>query len=319
MNDCRFLVLLSTYNGEKFLVEQLDSIFFQKGIEVTLLIRDDGSQDNTLDLLYDYMKCHPSYKIIVKEEDNIGSAMSFYCLLLMAYELRNQYDFFAFSDQDDVWLEDKLKTAIDFFDPQCGKPQLYCSNLCVVDVRLQPLGMMRKPKSIYNKANALIESFATGCTFVFNREMVELFYKYKPKTLIHHDLWVFHSCLLLGNVYYDNNSYIYYRQHSSNVVGAKNTLFLRWRSRLRSLKTLKKQHYREHEAKELLRVYSDLLSLADRELVSFLALYKENFLNRISFFFAPVNPFCNLEKRQYKMISWMDDFWFRCRILLGAV
>lgn len=319
MKHNKILVLLSTYNGEKYLVEQLDSIFSQNEVEVTLLIRDDGSIDNTLVILHKYIFENPSYKIILKQGSNIGSAASFSCLLLMAYEQRNLYDYFAFSDQDDVWMKEKLKSALPFFNSQSMSPQLYCSNLYVVDAKLYPLGMMRKPMKSYNKANALIESFATGCTFVFNRKVVELFYEYSPQFLIHHDLWVFHSCLFLGNVYYDNNSYIYYRQHISNVVGAKNTLSLRWRSRLHSLRTLFEQHYREQEAKELLRVYSELLSLADKKLIAFLAFYNKSFLNRISFLLAPINPFCIVEKRKYKMIHVMDDFWFRCRILMGVV
>jgi len=104
----RILVLMSTYNGEKYLKNQLNTIYEQKNVDVMLFVRDDSSKDSTLQILEEYRKVYG--KMIIFKRENIGSARSFYKLVEEA--ALTDYDYFAFSDQDDIWHPKKLEYAI---------------------------------------------------------------------------------------------------------------------------------------------------------------------------------------------------------------
>lgn len=100
-------VLMSTYNGEKYIKEQLDSIFNQKEVQVTLYVRDDGSTDRTLDIVQSY-----SNTVLLPFDENKGPGLSFMTLLYHVMSLPTQYDYYAFADQDDIWMDEKLIKAI---------------------------------------------------------------------------------------------------------------------------------------------------------------------------------------------------------------
>lgn len=224
----RFLILMSTYNGEKFLTEQIDSILKQNDVDVFILIRDDGSQDNTIDILKCYKEKYPNLISLVLGE-NIGFSGSFHELTIIAskkYAL--QFDYFAFSDQDDVWLPNKLKIAGDYLKQNSlieNIPLLYCSNLNVVDEKLQKLRVMRNFES-FDKATAFVQSVATGCSCVFNVTALNHFADTFNIKLYFHDYWMFLIALYGGKVIYDKNSYILYRQHGNNAIGRKDTSLL---------------------------------------------------------------------------------------------
>lgn len=304
------LVLMSTYNGENYLVEQIESILSQKDINVHLLVRDDGSKDNTLSILKKYEK---NKRIDLIKGVNLGCANSFKFLLLEAYKLRFDYDYFAFADQDDVWFLDKLHAAaLKLSTYSEDKPIMYCSNLLVVDKNLNERGLFHPKIVQLSVANSLIESIATGCTMVFNRKVVELFHDYTPKTLRIHDLWIYHMCILLGEVCYDSQSYVYYRQHGNNVIGARISTLSRLKSKWISLRHFWKQHRRELEAKSILDTYGVLLSDDKRYVVGLLANYRKKLYGRIRFFFL-------LSRYDFKMRRVEDNFWFKVRVLLGCV
>lgn len=275
----KILVLLSTYNGEKFLCEQLDSILSQRDVEVNILIRDDGSSDSTPEILKNYEKSNCNVNICLG--GNVGCAESFRILLNIAYNMGNSYNFYAFADQDDVWLPEKLYTA-------CKKlktldrdlPCLYCSNLRVVDEDLNYIGMKyKKEQKLISKGESLVCSMATGCTMVFNHRVLEIFDAYPPKRMIIHDLWILHTCIFLGDVLYDDNAYILYRQHERNVIGAKMTFWSQIKVKSKSLMHLFSEHENELEAKELLRCFSPLLSIEDKALIRILADYRKSWRN----------------------------------------
>lgn len=305
----RVLVLMSTYNGENYLVEQIESILSQKDINVHLLVRDDGSKDKTLNILKD---CETDERVDLIKGKNWGCANSFKFLLLEAYKLRFDYDYFAFADQDDVWFPDKLHAAtLKLSAYSEDKPVMYCSNLLVVDKKLNKRGLFHPEIVQLSVANSLIESIATGCTMVFNRKVIELFHDYTPQTIRLHDLWIYHMCMLLGEVCYDAEPHIYYRLHGNNVVGVKKSKLERLMSKWHSLKCFWKQHNREIEAREILRTYDKLLG--DKKIiVKLLAMYNTNIYTRLKFFFLS-------NKYDFKMNNSEDNFWFRIRILLGCV
>ena len=158
----KVLVLLSTYNGEKYLREQLDSVLSQEGVDVSLLIRDDGSKDGTLNILKEYsVKDNVNYY----EGVNCGPSESFHDLMRHA----KGYDYYAFCDQDDVWNNDKLITAVRLLEEKKQDlPLLYCSNLNVVDEHLNYCRLCHSEKyDLSNKYLGLVDFFAVGCTEVF--------------------------------------------------------------------------------------------------------------------------------------------------------
>ena len=306
----RVLVLLSTYNGERFVKEQLDSLLAQIGVDVTVMVRDDGSKDQTCAILKEYSAKHSN--IIVDFASNVGCANSFGNLLLSAHDKINEFDYFAFSDQDDVWLPEKLSKACSFLVGKPNdKPLLYCSNLNVVDQNLSKIGLKWTGNAYPTKGQSLVCSKATGCTMVFNPCVVDTFFNYQPRSMVLHDLWVFHLCMFLGEVVYDNDSYILYRQHGGNVVGAKLTFKAKIKSKYNSFLTLKSQHDNELEAKELLRCYGSILPENDKKLISVVANYRNSLTNRLRFLFR-IGDAKGIDRL-------VDNHVLNYRIILGCV
>ena len=306
--------MMSSYNGEAFIAQQIDSILNQTHQDIDIVVRDDGSSDSTLAILAKYERENDNFSVLA--EENRGCTGSFWELLQYARQKKGGYAYFAFCDQDDVWLEDKIAVAIDCLaKADSSLPCLYCSNLILTDARLNRTGTMRTDMpEVGNKAKALVESFATGCTFVFNGRLLELATSYAAQALPLHDLWIFHTCMFLGHIHYDPTSHILYRQHGNNEIGAKSTFPQRLRSKMKSVKTLRRQHFREIEARELLKAYGHLLSKEDCALIDVVATYRNRPLYRLGWFFnlLPV-------ARNIKMTRFIDNFFLKLRILIGKV
>jgi glycosyltransferase involved in cell wall biosynthesis len=209
----RVVVLMSTWNGALYLREQIDSILSQTNCGyIFLLIRDDGSSDNTVEII----KSYKDQRITLIEGRNLGPKASFFELLTLAQTI--QADFYALADQDDVWGERKIFSAIKLIG-EVQLPTFYCSSLELVD---QSLVHLSNYSHIGNKsfASTLLRNFATGCTCVFNKSfLVKLKFPKDSAQILMHDWWLAAFATAFCNVIYDENSYIKYRQHSSNHVG----------------------------------------------------------------------------------------------------
>ena len=146
-------VLLSTYNGEKYLREQLDSLVCQENVELKILIRDDGSKDSTLQILKEYSK--KDARITYFVGNNVGPAQSFFDLIIKSPDA----DYYAFCDQDDVWDKDKLEIAVGFLEKEDNsKPNMYYSNLRIVDQNLRYYRLSHSAPSVQsNKYSVLTE------------------------------------------------------------------------------------------------------------------------------------------------------------------
>ena len=219
MKKC--LVLLGTYNGEKYLREQIDSILAQQDVEVYIKASDDCSTDGTALILEEYKTNFPNFDYSVNKENK---NFTYNFLDLFFSEATDEYDYFAFSDQDDFWLPDKLINAInkiELCDNEKQKGVLYCSNLIVADENLNKLGM-QEDESIYkcNKNNFIFENIATGCTIVFDKTFKNQALKYYPVNIRLHDYWLFLIAAYTADYIYDFDGYILYRQHSSNQIGS---------------------------------------------------------------------------------------------------
>lgn len=209
----KVLVYISTYNGEKYLKEQIDSILNQSQCEVYIYIRDDGSKDKTKDIIIDY--CNKYQNISYSFGENIGYAKSFWKI----FEFENTFDFYAFCDQDDIWMPNKLSKAIDFLKVNPKIPSLYTSNVigynALENKYSKNLFHCNCEKDFYE---SLQKSFLPGCTFVFNSYAFDIAKKYTG-FLESHD-WAMYSIIsAFGKVYYDDNSSIYYRLHQDNTIG----------------------------------------------------------------------------------------------------
>jgi rhamnosyltransferase len=208
---------MSTYNGGRFLEEQLDSILSQEGVDVSLLVRDDGSRDNTCQILSDYSSKHQN--IEVKTCENVGFVKSFSALVNMAVTLDIDVDYYAFADQDDIWLPNKLATACDVLATKDNsKPNLFTSNSMQVDAEGRELELFHKgPEPKFRKGNVLVFGTEQGCSMVFNRKAVDIYSEHEPN-LTWHDRWMYHICYFLGSVTYDHQPLFYYRRHEKNAL-----------------------------------------------------------------------------------------------------
>lgn len=215
MCDTRVTVLLSTYNGEKYLEQQIESLFHQKNVEVDILVRDDGSTDGTFEILERYSR-YENFSWY-KGEKNLGSAKSFLELVQRA-ELENEY--YAFCDQDDVWLENKLETALQKLKGHAQEAALYYSEVERVNSRLEKMPKQFKKYHTEKFGGAFVATAAGGCTMVWNKKHMTYLKKHNPDYVTMHDEWnLFVALAVKAYVYYDENSYILYRQHENNVLG----------------------------------------------------------------------------------------------------
>lgn len=264
----RVAVLMSTYNGENYLREQIDSLVQQEGVETSIFVRDDGSQDRTLEILASY-KDH--LVVMENEGQNLGVGTSFMETL---YQAGTEYDYYAFCDQDDVWFTDKLLQAIENIGSS-QTPTLYCSNQTLVNQDLEEIGLRHAQPINTASLQILNDNPVTGCTMVWNQALQELLHQPKNRPshdvlkVRIHDVWVAMVASTVGDIIYDPNSYIYYRQHEHNVVGVrKENLYANW---YKKLCNKSKRNGRSLLAKEIVEKFSDKIedtTLSDLKIVS---------------------------------------------------
>ena len=247
-------VLMSTYNGEKYLREQIDSILAQKGVEVHLLVRDDGSKDKTIKILREYNN------IELLEANNVGATNSFFALITLA----GDYDFYAFADQDDVWDEEKLIIAIQKLDEYVC-PAIYSSNTRLVDGNLNFI-RNETLKPITTLGSAIVKNYVTGCTAVFNAQLMRYLKQYTPKNAPFHDWWANLVCLSVGGVsVYDYEPHMNYRQHENNVVSGNDSVWKKWISRF---KKFNKPYHRDLMAREIKDNYAELIKKEEEKVLA---------------------------------------------------
>lgn len=262
-------VLLSTYNGEKYLKEQIESIMKQEEVEISLLVRDDGSTDKTLLILAELAQKYKN--ITVYQGKNKGPARSFMELLNKS----GDFSYYAFADQDDVWNSKKMIVAIQKLQGQEETPALYLSSLDIVNENLE-LIEKKKITGNFSIEGAIIKNFAYGCTQVLNKKMRNVINQYSPQYLIMHDSWITRVCYAIGGtVIIDENSYIQYRQHESNVVGYKDGGFRKLKKQWK-IACVDKISMRVNIAKELKEGYDDLLTDHARQVIDNLICYQQN-------------------------------------------
>lgn len=212
----KFVVVMSTYNGEKYLKLQIESILKQEDIEVQLIVRDDGSKDKTIEILEKY---RDNKELIWYSGDNLKPAKSF--LNLLEYVENNindlDYDYVAFADQDDIWDSQKLKTAAEQLS---DKYDLYfCSMEPFYDSNPSMKSLIKAV--ILPKGEVLFRSSTAGCAMAFNKKVLHTINQYHPNYIEMHDSWILRVCTVLDYcIYADSRALIQYRIHGNNACGS---------------------------------------------------------------------------------------------------
>ncbi|TDV10454.1 glycosyl transferase family 2 [Raoultella planticola] len=222
-------VLLATYNGEKFVREQIYSVLnnFDKisGFECKILISDDKSTDKTVQIIKDLQEQDPRI-VFLDSEKKGGVRSNFYYLLEHA-----DADYVFFCDQDDLWLPDKISFFLERFKSEevsYNGPILVHSDLCVADANLSPINVSMFDYQKINKHPSFVElivsNSVTGCVMACNRKLIEGVKKSQIQNSIMHDWYIGLYASAFGRILFIEKSFILYRQHGGNQVGAKSFL-----------------------------------------------------------------------------------------------
>lgn len=298
-------VLLSTFNGERYLDEQLESLASQIDARIDLLVRDDGSSDTTLSIL-ERWRDRLTIKIIKGE--NKGAVASF---LELVAETDLTADYYAFCDQDDVWLPEKIATATARLS-ELGEesPGLYCSALRVTDSDLNPRYDSPPPRLPITFGNALVQNVATGCSVVVNRAAISAarISRVDTRSVIMHDWWMLLIASSLGSVVFDPVPRVLYRQHGRNEVGHSRGLSF-WRMRARRFMIGNKTGMLRKQASAFNAIYGSKISSEKRNLLEVCLGHRSGLMSAI---------FCVRRDRLYRQ-SKIDDCILRILFALGKV
>lgn len=295
-------VLMSTYNGEKYLREQLESIFSQEDVSVKLVVRDDGSSDETINILSSY----PIYKLIKGE--NIGCEESF----LMLIRENINADYYAFADQDDIWFPQKLKESIQNINNFNEKePCLFCGNQMITDGELNEIRLMiTDEKYDIIKKNKELNYFSNrhGCCLVWNKALQAIVVTISDRIsfIPSHDVWLTLIARCTGNVILGKNALQYYRIHTSNTGGLSSGTYARLKKgiKLYWIRSFKRNLYAKACIENLNKYYKDTEGW---KYVRKVSLYKDNFLDRISVAFS----------KQIWAGGYWDGAFFAISVLMG--
>jgi glycosyltransferase involved in cell wall biosynthesis len=280
-------IVMATYNGERYVGEQIDSILASNYQDLEIYIYDDGSKDSTMSILRDYEARFPQKLHVYQNETNLGHLMNFMHALSTTTT-----DYVMFSDQDDVWNSNKAAITLKrmkHMEAQLGKetPLAVFTDAVVVDQELKVLkhsffcsGHLNPYRT--DLGHLLMENKLIGCTVMINAALRRiLLSRPLPKKARYHDWWLALIAASFGKIGFIREGTLLYRQHGGNVVGdsgfwpyVKNRL-----SALREQREAIEALYQQ--AEEFLELYGDTLSDKNREIIrNFAALPEKNFLDR---------------------------------------
>lgn len=275
-------VIMSTYNGEKYIEAQLNSLLEQSGVLINLLVRDDGSRDNTVTIVNSYSDKFNHVRVI--KGNNVGATASFFSAAKSALDDEFKADFYAFCDQDDIWLPDKLIIGIKkICDKNKNMPVLYFSNLMLMNTDGKLMGKLLDDSVVCcNKYNAMAAIYTYGCTCVFNKCALEKFCCLYENNIIFHDNWMYAVCVFLGEAVYDTKPNILYRQTGSNVSGDKKKGIGLWIQRIKKIFYLNdNDHVYENIANKLIKYFETYIECEDLALLTHICNYRKNIKDKI--------------------------------------
>lgn len=291
-------ILLATYNGEKYVGEQIDSIINQTYNNWELLIRDDNSKDRTLEILKEYEKKDKRIKVIEDKKGNLGFVKNFEELLNNSKE-----DWVMFSDQDDYWLENKIEKYVAILNASSEdilkKPMLIHSNSFICDDNLEIVKeefINSKIANEYNEDNFYFAYFVQGSTVLINRAIIDLALPFSKNVTVH-DRYFHLLAEFLGKRIFINESLIKYRQHSNNKIGAKSSVIS---------KILKKRYFHTEDRELILEIqkkYKDNLETEQIEKIEKYLEVTNDKKNRFLRFYLSREFKMNIKKRLFMLLK----------------
>lgn len=221
-------IMLATYNGGRYIREQLDSILAQTYTDWTLFIRDDGSTDNTVTIIDEYARQYRNKILKICDASLSGGSSKANFAAIQQWVTKNApHKYYMFSDQDDYWMPQKVALSVakaKETEDKCGGPVLVHTDLQVVNEELRVLGpsffsYRALNPDIVDLPHLLVQNNVTGCTMCWNSELNDLLNLTSPAVAMH-DWWITLVAAALGKIVYVRQATIKYRQHGNNVVGA---------------------------------------------------------------------------------------------------
>lgn len=269
------LIMMTTYNGEEFLIQQIESICQQSYSNWQLVVRDDGSSDQTLAILNTYAEKDARIQVVQNQTDYHGAYPNFWGLVAYCKQLK-AYDYYMFADQDDVWDKDKLEVYMDFCsDKGLNEPLLVYGDMRIIDGDGQVTSNSLEANLGIAYTNAISTFFAHkvhGCNSFFNRCLFELALPLSPEEpeakYVSHDNYYTKFAALLGQVYYLPRPMMSYRRYGTNVTSqhAYDFKLKRILKRLTALEELAKDHALTYRQTRATLERMKLLPLADGQM-----------------------------------------------------
>lgn len=302
MKDKKVAVIMSTYNGEEFVREQLDSILNQTYKNVEIIVRDDGSKDGTVKIVKEYQKRNKN--ITLYEGENLGFIKSFFELLKLA-----EADYYSYADQDDIWIENKIELAVNSLNKlEDSKPNMVFGNSDYYDENMKFMGCGERDKK-YSFLSALFACCGQGMSMTVNKKTRDMIIENMPKSCFFHDWWTYLLCIGLGNVAYNNVTTVKYRRRKQNATSEGQGYFrlLVWRIKnllfKDGMKDIKQQmiNFKDYYYYELSDENKKILDLFSNE--------KYSFSNAMKKAFYPKRIRNNL----------IDDFMLRIIFIIGVL
>ncbi len=299
----KVIVLMSAYNGEKYIEEQLDSILGQTYENIEILVRDDGSKDATSKILEEYQE---RGDITLIKGENVGFVQSFFELI----DKSDDADYYAFADQDDVWLPDKIAWAIEKLEGSVKDlPVLYYSNFDFYDDKMEFISHRKKDNPQISFRNAMMECLPLGFNILFNKCARDMTKDVHPVKSTGHDWWMYMLCSGLGQVVYDDRVTVKYRRHNATTSGNEQSFIslMIWRFKYFVLNGyFRKIH---DQIVEFNRFYGNQLSAIDKKEADMMSLEG----------FHPLNYFKKLFYCKRYRQKMADEIIVRMVILFGQL
>lgn len=302
MKNYSVAVMLSTYNGERYLEELLQSISKQQCVNLKLFIRDDGSTDKTLEIINKWNK-----KINIEllgDNENLGAAQSFWKLCKYVKD----FDFYAFCDQDDIWDSDKLICAIEQLKNK-KNPALYFCNERIVDSKGKIIPQKKEKLPVISFESEIVCGFCPGCAIVFNNSLLQKIVDKSYDHIIMHDMLLLLSAFINGEVVYDNEPHFSRRVHDKNVVITSGRSILKKYS-YKLKKIFAKDRIHLETFLNEIRLNNDFNKMViDIDEFNALVNYKNNFKNKIKILKS--DKYISSNKRGLRT--------FRIKLILGCL
>lgn len=255
-------IVLCTYNGARHLPALLHSLNTQTLQPTRLVLRDDRSSDDSAALVQAWARRSGlALQTVAPSAQRLGPAQAF----LRALAASEPAGLHLLADQDDVWLPTKIERAWAVVSRSPALPTLYASRLRIVDASLAPIGLTAVPRRL-GLASAVCESLLTGCTMALNEPLRVLAARGAPEAVAMHDWWLYLLASATGQVHFDAEPTVLYRQHETNVIGAERPGWHLLQTRWRRFAT-GPSGIRRNQLAAFRDLFSDQLKAADRDMV----------------------------------------------------